>query len=130
MACNKQKPWWPFIPVSHYMIPLLHCMIGIGNQLLDVLRDIINEYLENMTLTKEKIRASIPLLKQIIAETAANRDLWDDADDGKSLKTIRRKLGAAKKKNGSDTRDNNEIIEQSGVGAEEEQNTHTTNETK
>jgi hypothetical protein len=124
----KQKPWWPFIPVSHYMIPLLHCMIGVGNQLLDVLRDIINEYLENMTLTEEKIRASIPLLKQIIAETTANRDLWDDADDGKNLKTIRRKLGAAKKKNQSDTWDNDEIIEQSGVGAGEEQNTHPTDD--
>jgi len=23
----KQKPWWPFIPLSNYMIPLLHCEI-------------------------------------------------------------------------------------------------------
>jgi hypothetical protein len=23
----KKKPWWPFIPVTHYMIPLLHCEI-------------------------------------------------------------------------------------------------------
>jgi hypothetical protein len=121
----KQKPWWPFIPVSHYMIPLLHCMIGVGNQLLDVLRDIINEQLENLTLSEEKIHALIPLLKQIIAETAANWDLWDNANNGKNLKTGH-KLGAAKKKNGSDTRDNDEIIEQSGVVMEEEQNTHTT----
>jgi hypothetical protein len=21
----KQKPWWPFIPLSNYMTPLLHC---------------------------------------------------------------------------------------------------------
>jgi hypothetical protein len=20
----KKKPWWPFIPVSHFMVPLLH----------------------------------------------------------------------------------------------------------
>ncbi len=46
----KKKPWWPFIPVTHYMVPLLHCEIGIGNQLLDTLRDIINKHLENMTL--------------------------------------------------------------------------------
>jgi hypothetical protein len=50
----KKKPWWPFIPVTHYMIPLLHCEIGIGNQLLDMLRDIINKHLENMTRTKER----------------------------------------------------------------------------
>jgi hypothetical protein len=28
----KQQPWWPFIPISNYMVPLLHCEIGIGNQ--------------------------------------------------------------------------------------------------
>jgi hypothetical protein len=45
----KKKPWWSFIPVNHYIVPLLHCEIGIGNQLLDKLRDVINEHLENMT---------------------------------------------------------------------------------
>jgi hypothetical protein len=28
----KQQPWWPFIPLSNYMTPLLHCKIRIGNQ--------------------------------------------------------------------------------------------------
>jgi hypothetical protein len=31
----KKKPWWPLIPVSHFMVLLLHCEIGMGNQLLD-----------------------------------------------------------------------------------------------
>ena len=51
----KKKPWWPFIPVSHFMVPHLHCEIGIGNQLLDMLRDIINEHLKNMTRTEERM---------------------------------------------------------------------------
>ncbi len=38
----KQQPWWPFIPISNYMVTLLHCEIGIKNQLLDKLHDIIN----------------------------------------------------------------------------------------
>jgi hypothetical protein len=37
----KKKPWWPFIPLAHYMVPLLHCKIGVGNQLLDWLQAII-----------------------------------------------------------------------------------------
>jgi hypothetical protein len=74
------------------MIPLLHCMIGVGNQLLDMLRDIINEHLENMTPTEERIRASIPLLKNIISKTAANRDLFDASDDGKLLKKLKRNV--------------------------------------
>ena len=40
----KQKPWWDSIPITHYMVPLLHCIIGVGNQLLDMLQDIINEH--------------------------------------------------------------------------------------
>ncbi len=27
----KKKPWWPFIPLAHYMVPLLHCEIGVRN---------------------------------------------------------------------------------------------------
>ncbi len=49
----KKKSWWPFIPVTHYMVPLLHCEIRIGNQLLDMLRDIINKHLKNLTRTEE-----------------------------------------------------------------------------
>jgi hypothetical protein len=64
-------------------------MIGVGNQLLDMLWDIINEHLESMTHTEERIHASIPLLENIIAETAANRTSWDDSDDGKLLKKLK-----------------------------------------
>ncbi len=70
----KQRPWWPFIPLSNYMIPLLHCKIGIGNQLLDKLCDIINKYIESYTPGKEAIRSSIHVIKQIIADTAKERD--------------------------------------------------------
>jgi len=69
-------------------------MIGVGNQLLDMLRDIINEHLENMTRTKERIRASIPLLKKIIAETAVNRNSFDESDDGKLLKKLKRNVAS------------------------------------
>lgn len=42
----KKCPWWPFIPVCNYIVPLLHCEIGVGNQLLWKLRDMINDNLE------------------------------------------------------------------------------------
>jgi len=69
-------------------------MIGVGNQLLDMLRDIINERLENMTHTKERIRVSIPLLENIIAETTANRTSWDDSNDGKLLNKLKRNVAS------------------------------------
>jgi hypothetical protein len=40
----KKPPWWPFIKMEHVMVPLLHCLIGIGNNLLNRFFDIVNEY--------------------------------------------------------------------------------------
>jgi hypothetical protein len=79
----KQKLWWPFIPLSNYMIPILRCKIGVGNQLLDKLRDITNKHIEIYAPGKELMQSLIPVLKQIIADTAKLRDDWDASADGK-----------------------------------------------
>ncbi len=42
----KQRPCWPFIPLTHYVSPLLHCEIGVGNVIFELLRDITNECIE------------------------------------------------------------------------------------
>ena len=86
----KQRPWFPFIPVAHHMVPLLHCMIGVGNDLLKMLRYIVNEFIENMTLTEVTIRLSIPTLRNIITETATKRDEWDASPEGKMRMTLKR----------------------------------------
>ena len=64
------------------MIPLLHCEIGIGNQLLDKLWAIINEHIACYSPGKEAIRASIPVIKNLIADTAKKRNEWDESDEG------------------------------------------------
>ncbi len=51
----KQRPWWPFIPLSNYVSPLLHCKIGIGNNLFGMLHDITNEHIEKYSLGEEAI---------------------------------------------------------------------------
>jgi hypothetical protein len=33
LGVNK-KPWWQFIPLENYVVPLLHMLIKIGNQML------------------------------------------------------------------------------------------------
>jgi hypothetical protein len=60
----KKKPWWPFIPLMNYLVPLLHCLIGKGNQLLEKLWAIINEHIAEYLQGKEVICASIPVLKK------------------------------------------------------------------
>ncbi len=64
------------------MVPLLHCEIRIGNQLLDKLRAIINEHIACYSLGKEAICASIPVIKNIIANTAKERDEGDESAEG------------------------------------------------
>jgi hypothetical protein len=59
----KQQSWWAFIPVSNYMVPLLHCEISIGNQLLDKLCDIFNKHIKQYGPTKKLTRSSIPVQK-------------------------------------------------------------------
>ncbi len=66
----KQRPWWPFIPLTNYVSPLLHCEIGIGNNIFELFCDIINEHIEIYAPGEESIRLAIPALKQIIASTA------------------------------------------------------------
>jgi hypothetical protein len=90
----KQRPWWSFILLTNYVSPLLHCEIGIGNDLFGMLHDITNEHIETYSPGEEAIRLAIPALKQIIRETAAMRDNWDSSADGKQLKTLTRTVAA------------------------------------
>jgi hypothetical protein len=55
-----------------------------------MLRNIINKFLENMTLTAMLIHSSIPALQNIIAETATKRDEWDASPDKKMRMTLKR----------------------------------------
>jgi hypothetical protein len=116
----KQQPWWPFIPVLNYLVPLLHCEIGIGNQLLDKLRDIIiNKHIKQYGPTKELMRSSIPVLKNIISRTVTLRDAGDASADGKQLKALTCAVAEYRPRQGGETiadaRDgvaNNDVDEQ------------------
>ena len=56
--------------------------------MLEKLRNIINKYIESYTPGEESIRSSIPVLKQIITDTAKQRDGWDESDNGMKRKTL------------------------------------------
>ena len=70
---READPWFDFIPVTNHVVPLLHCEIGVGNDLLKMLRNIVNEYIENTTPTEVALQLSIPALRNIILETATRR---------------------------------------------------------
>jgi hypothetical protein len=72
------------------VVPLLHCEIGVGNDLLKMLRNIVNKFIENMTPTEVSLQLLIPALRKIILDTATKRDEWDASPDGKLQSTIKR----------------------------------------
>jgi hypothetical protein len=91
----KKKPWWTFIPLDYYMIPLLHCEIGIGNQLFDRLQAIINKHIACYSPGEEALLTLIRAIKKIIAVTAKERDDWDEsAEGGKKQKTLMQAMAA------------------------------------
>ena len=42
----KSKLWWDFIPIDHYVVPLLHCLIGIGDNIMTRFRHTVSEQIE------------------------------------------------------------------------------------
>ena len=91
------------------MIPLLHCKIGIGNQLLDKLQVIINEHIACYSQGKEAICASILVIKNIIANTAKERNEWNESDEGgKQRGTLMRAVAAYSKRREMVLMNNNE----------------------
>ncbi len=54
--CIKEFPWWDFIPIENFIVPLLHCLIGIDNGILTLLRNIISKKIEHLSLPKIETR--------------------------------------------------------------------------
>ena len=76
-------------------VPLLHCEIGITRNLFfELMRDVINQHIENYALGEQIIRESIPALQQVIASTATQRDQWDNSDSENCLKTVKHTVAA------------------------------------
>jgi len=84
----KQEPWWPFLKFEHHMVPLLHCLIGIGNNLLDKFCDVIRVFCEKLSAEEIKFARQIRAYDSIIATTVKERDEFDKSPDGKKLKSL------------------------------------------
>ena len=97
LGVNK-TPWWPFIELIQYVSPLLHCEIEIGNDIFQLLREVINEYIKQYAPGEESIRTSIPALRQIIADTAQMQNEWDDSTKGLTLKTMKHAVATHNKR--------------------------------
>ncbi|KAL7530713.1 LOW QUALITY PROTEIN: hypothetical protein ACHAWF_003482 [Thalassiosira exigua] len=74
------------------MIPLLHLLIGVGNNLLENLRDWFNRELES--IYNQEYRTCITTAEHLIIDQCND---WDVTADGKNLKSLKNKVRACKK---------------------------------
>ena len=63
---------------------LLHCLVGIGNNLINRFCDIVNEYVENLSAEEMKHARALTNYRLIMVETAKKRDEFDASPEGKS----------------------------------------------
>ena len=94
----KQHPWWPFLKCEHQMVPLLHCLIGIGNNLLDRFCDMIRVYCENLGPEEVLFARQIATYENIIKTTTQEREEFDRSPDGKKLKSLQGMITSRKRK--------------------------------
>ena len=94
----KQHPWWPFLECEHQMVPLLHCLIGIGNNLLDKFCDMIKVYCEKLSPEEVLLARQVATYEHIIKTTALERDEFDCSPDGKKLKSLQGMITSRKRK--------------------------------
>jgi len=76
----KQEPWWPFLNF-HLMVPLLHCLIGIGNNLINRFCDVVNEYVENLSAAEMKLAWALTNHSLIMVKTAKKRDECNESPE-------------------------------------------------
>lgn len=95
----KQEPWWPFLNFDHHVVPLLHCEIGIGNNLLDKFCHVVNAFIESKSNEEIKIMRELTSYDQIINDTIKERDAFDkNEEEGKKLNSLKSKIKRYKKK--------------------------------
>ena len=93
----KEKPWWDFIPLRHYVVPLLHCLIGIGNDILTKFRETISEEIEYISPEEMDARGAQAALEVKIVALILDRETYNNSADGKHMKSLKGKIMRCKK---------------------------------
>ena len=93
----KTAPWWDFIPLEHYVVPLLHCLIGIGNDILSLFRDIVSESIDYISPEEIQTRSLKSKVEETIVLLTEERDTWDASTSGVELKRLQNKLRSQKR---------------------------------
>ena len=93
----KAVTWWPFIPMNHFVVPLLHCLIGVGDNIFTKFRDIVNDKIEYLSPVEVDTRLAVGAMEVKIDTIRASLAEWKKSPDGKELISQDGKIKRAKK---------------------------------
>jgi hypothetical protein len=83
---------WPMIPLIHYIVRLLHILIGIGNNIYDNFRDIVNEKIECLDEKEAETRSKAMECEDANeCETIARND-WNKSEKGTMLRSLQSRI--------------------------------------
>lgn len=85
-----ENPMFPFIPIQNILIPLLHLVLGLGNDVMNFFRDFIEERIEPLLPEEEEAR-SMAIAAEIVYEDA-KINCMNGIDEVKQLDDIRKQL--------------------------------------
>ena len=93
----KEQPWWDFIPLTHFIVPLLHCLIGVGGDLFKCFRSIVSKHIKYLSKEELDMRHAKGSTEEKIEEMVIERNVFDLSEDGLKLKNLKSKLNRATK---------------------------------
>ena len=80
------------IKLSNYLVPLLHTLIGIGNDIYDNFRYVVNEDIGMLDPKDISTRRKLVLCETAIGDEVARRDAWDKSVNGKKFQSMKVKI--------------------------------------
>ena len=85
----KEYPYWDFVEVGHFIRPILHNQINLGNNVFHNLFNYGNEYIEKLSVGEDIARNSLLLIDSSIEEKVNLRNEFDVSDEGKELNSFK-----------------------------------------
>eukprot|EP00592_Proboscia_alata_P026337 CAMPEP_0194450808 /NCGR_PEP_ID=MMETSP0176-20130528/130941_1 /TAXON_ID=216777 /ORGANISM="Proboscia alata, Strain PI-D3" /LENGTH=135 /DNA_ID=CAMNT_0039278151 /DNA_START=585 /DNA_END=992 /DNA_ORIENTATION=- len=81
----KIKPYLDFIPMSNFVIPVLHSQINLGNDVLYSLLDYAADNIESISSEEQVTRNSYLTIDNSIAQFVTKRNDWDISNEGRQF---------------------------------------------
>jgi hypothetical protein len=94
----KEQPLVNFIPMHNVVIPLLHELLGLGNDVMNMFRDWIDERMEPLTIEEMEAR-NMAIMAEISFEEANNKVTIKE-NELLGLVNLRKELIVAEKQGG------------------------------